>query len=116
MHDIKHILLFLVGCIGTRLLLTYFAKVGSLNIRRMIGIFAGIVSIGFASIWLFDLRKTGIETGGKEIWWNHARPLHAMLFGLFSVMTLAYNNEQAWIVLLTDTLIGLGLWISHYYL
>ena len=113
MYDIKHILLFLLGCIGTRLLLTYFAKVGSYNIRRMIGVFAGIVSIGFATIWLFDLRKTGIETGGKEIWWDHARPLHALLFGSFAVMTLVYKNSDAWVILLIDTIMGLALWSSH---
>ena len=31
------------------------------------------VATGFAVIYAFDLRRTGIETSGGPIWWNHLR-------------------------------------------
>jgi len=108
----NRVLLFLVGCIGTRLLITYLAKTGSPQMRRWIAYFAAVVSIGFLTIWLFDLRKTGAEAGG-EIWWNELRPVHAFMYGMFAVLVLMYSNPDAWMVLLADTLIGLGAWASY---
>ena len=62
---------------------------------------------------LFDLRKNGIEAGGK-IWWNSYRPIHGMLFILYSIY--AFKGENAYIVLLLDVFIGLFVWIHKYYL
>ena len=64
-------LLFLFGCIGTRLLFTFFAKYASINILKIMGYIALLPAIGFFLIYTFGLRKTGAETLGKPIWWNN---------------------------------------------
>jgi len=107
-------LLFLIGCIGTRLALTFFAREADKNVLRITSFFTGLISIGFLSIYAFGLRKTGIEVGGNRIWWNSLRPVHGALYGLFSIM--AYNGSQnSWMILLLDTMIGLGAYLLHYF-
>ena len=102
----KRILLFLVGCMGTRFLLVYLAKQASLNILMYMGYIALLPAIGFLYIFVFGIRQTGPEVFGDKIWWNNLRPIHSMLYFLF-----AYNaingHKYAWIYLLADGLIGL---------
>jgi hypothetical protein len=102
----KRFLLFLIGCIGARLSLTYFAKMASESNLQIMGYIALIIATGFTIIYLFNLRETGGEVMGEKIWWNHLRPIHAFLFFLF-----AYNainkNKDSWKILAIDTLIGL---------
>jgi hypothetical protein len=91
------ILLFLVGCIGTRSLLTYYAKIT--NDLQSLSIITFIIGFGFIYIYANDLRKTGPEVFGDVIWWNLLRPIHGSLYLLFSY--LAYNqNKNAWLILL----------------
>lgn len=105
-------LFFLIGCIGTRLALTFLAK-NSTQYLPILSIFTGLISIGFMTIYIFGLRKTGLETDGKLIWWNDLRPVHAALYGAFSYM--AYQGDPtSWKLLLVDTLIGLFAYIYHY--
>ncbi len=104
------ILLFLVGCIGTRSLLTYYAKIT--NNLQSLSIITFIIGFGFIYIYANDLRKTGPEVFGDVIWWNLLRPIHGSLYLLFSY--LAYNqNKNAWLILLIDTLIGLISFIKN---
>jgi hypothetical protein len=107
-------LVFFIGCIGLRLLLTYVAKT-SVNpvTQRSLSIITGVIALGFLTIYLFDLRKTGAEVGGKEIWWNNLRPIHGLLYGVFSVATYI-QNPNAWMILLLDTIVGLFSYLSHY--
>ena len=112
MSTTQRTILFLVGCLGLRFFLSYLAKTGSDKTRRYIAYVALVIAFGFMSIWLFDLRKTGFEAGGK-IWWNDIRPFHALMYGLFAFLVLFYNDQHAWAVLFTDTLAGLGAWSIH---
>lgn len=96
--------LFLLGCIGTRLALTGAA----FHHPAVIGAAALLASVGMLSIYLFKLRPSGWEAGGP-IWWDHLRPLHAALLGLFAMMALT-GVHGAWIVLLLDTMVGLAAW------
>lgn len=112
MSEMWRTVLFLVGCLGVRLFITHLAKTGSDQTRRYIAYAAIIISIGFSTIWLFDLRKTGAEAGGK-IWWNDIRPFHALMYALFAFLVLFYDDQHAWTVLFTDTLAGLGAWSIH---
>jgi hypothetical protein len=107
-------LLFLFGCIGTRLLLTFLAKT-QLEYLPYMGFVALLVSIGFLYIYFTGSRKTGIETGGKPIWWDHLRPLHATLYGLFAFAAIM-GRSDAWKVLLADTTIGLVAFLQHHYM
>ena len=93
-------LTFLIGCIGTRLLLVLLGYM----YPEIIGTIVLIPAIGFLVIYFGGLRKTGIETGGAPIWWNHLRPFHALMYILFSIFS-SYNG--AWLFLLVDVMVGL---------
>ena len=107
----KRLILFLVGCMGSRVALVWIAK----NYPRVLfymGIMAVCISFGFMYIWVNGLRKTGIETLGEKIWWNDLRPLHSILWGIFAVMAFQ-GNQNAWKVLLLDVTIGFLAWLNH---
>ena len=104
----KRTLLFLFGCIGSRLALVLLAK----NYPALLALPAACISFGFMYIWVNGLRKTGPETFGEKIWWNDMRPVHSLLWGLFAVLALM-GNEQAWKILLLDVTIGFGVWVNH---
>jgi hypothetical protein len=99
-------LTFLIGCIGSRLLLAFLGAKYPDEIGKLIL----IPAIGFIVIYVFGLRKVGIETGGKPIWWNNLRPIHALLYFVFAVSTRTNYASYAWIILVVDVLIGL---IAH---
>jgi hypothetical protein len=109
-----NLLLFLVGCIGTRSLFVYLAKNSSIQTLKYMGYLALIPTIGFIYIYATGARQTGIEVSGGKIWWNNLRPIHAVIYGLF-----AYNaingNPNAWIYLLVDVLFGLTSFMVHYF-
>ena len=111
----KRFLLFLIGCIGTRTLFLYLAKIANKTYLKYIGYLALIPAIGFIYLFLSGARKTGTEVFGDKIWWNNLRPIHGLLYLLF-----AYNaingNKMAWVYLLIDVIIGLISFLGfHYY-
>lgn len=108
----RRTLLFLVGCMGTRLALVWLAKHASTGRLRLMGIAALAISFGFLYIWANGLRKTGPETFGAPIWWNDLRPLHATTYAIFAWMALN-GSPDAWKVLLFDVSIGFGAWVHH---
>ena len=100
------ILLFLVGCMGVRLLLVYLAKVANQQWLRIMGYVAILPALGFMYLFLSGTRnKSGAF--GEKIWWNHLRPVHALLYGLFAYAAIT-GNRNAWVFLLADALIGLS--------
>lgn len=104
----NRLLLFLFGCILSRLVLVVLAKYSSDNILYLMGIGALCISFGFMYIFISGTRKSGPETFGEKIWWNDFRPIHAFLYLLFAVLVFTKWKHYAWIVLLVDVLIGLG--------
>ena len=111
----KRFLLFLVGCIGTRSLLVYLAKnVNAANLKYM-GYLSLLPAIGFFYLFLTGSRKTGAEVFGDKIWWSNLRPVHGLIYLLFSYNAIN-GNLNAWIYLLVDVIIGLISFLSfHYY-
>ena len=107
----KRELLFLFGCMGTRLFLTWLAYKHH-EVLKPLGVLALMISIGFMYIYLTGSRKTGIEVDGELIWWNDLRPIHSILYGTFAFMALN-ENPHAWKVLLLDTSIGFTAWSVH---
>lgn len=103
----KRFLLFLGGCIPTRLLFAYLSKSSSLEINQILAIIAFIIGTGFIYIFITGIRKTGLETGGENIWWNNLRPLHAFFYYLFAYMVYTKNIKDAWKVIVIDVVIGL---------
>ena len=105
--------LFLIGCIGTRLLFTYLAMTFTAYLPYM-GYVAALISAGFFYIFFTGTRTTGVETGGKPIWWNNLRPLHGFLYGLFAYGAVTRNTDS-WKVLFVDTMIGLLAFINKHF-
>ena len=120
MNDIqKRFILFIFGCIPARLVLVYLAK--SNKYARIVAYFSVLVSIGFMYIYITDKRKTGIEVMGDTIWWNHLRPIHSVLFGLFALFTLSSllvkkYTQYNWLLLLGDTLLGICMFLYYHFL
>jgi hypothetical protein len=115
MNDIKkRFLLFLIGCIGTRLLFVYAAKNVGPKMLPLLGYAALIPAFGFTYIFFTGSRPTGGETFGQPIWWNNLRPVHALLYGLFAYQAIN-RNSGAWRILLLDVAIGLVSFLAHHY-
>ena len=111
---LKHTLLFIVGCLGTRSLFAYLAKRADTPQLRWLGYLALIPAIGFIYIFLTGSRPTGLEVGGGRIWWNNLRPVHAGMYLLFAYLAITGNTMYAWRVLAVDVLLGLGAFLVHY--
>ncbi len=103
----KRFLLFLIGCIGIRTLFVYAAKTVSKTYLAYMGYIATLIGFGFLYIFATGSRKTGPETFGDKIWWNHLRPVHGFLYLLFAYLAITGNRDVAWKVLLVDVVIGL---------
>lgn len=107
MNDIqKRFLLFIIGCIGTRSFFVYIAKNASSKYLELLGYLALLPAIGFMYIYLTGSRQTGAEVFGEKIWWNDLRPIHSLLYFLFSYNAIIGNN-RAWMYLLVDVIFGL---------
>ena len=111
--ELKRILLFLFGCIGSRLFLVYLAKVIRLQYLPILGYIALLPAIGFMYFFLTGTRKTGAEVFGDKIWWNNLRPVHATLYGLFAYNAIN-SNRDAWMFLLVDVIFGLVAYVHHH--
>ncbi len=110
----KRFLLFLFGCIPTRLVLVCLAKNISIEYLPILGYITLTIGIGFAYLFLTGIRKTGPEVFGDKIWWNNLRPIHAIFYLIFSYYAINKLRE-GWIYLLYDTIIGLlSFLIFHY--
>lgn len=107
-------LLFLIGCIGTRLLLVYVAKNSSIELLKYMGYLLLIPAFGFIYIYVTGSRKTGPEVFGDKIWWNHLRPIHGLLYLIFSYNAIT-GNKNAWIYLLIDVIFGFTSFILHHF-
>lgn len=109
----KRFLFFFGGCIPSRLALTVLAKYSPPKYLPYLGFVTLIIAIGFLYLYFTGKRKTGFETQGAPIWWMKFRVIHGLLYLLFSGLAfMRYKN--AYIVLLIDTLIGLGLFLMHH--
>jgi hypothetical protein len=108
-------LLFLIGCIGTRSLLTYVSYIWrSSYLLPLLGYGALIPVIGWTYILFFGSRDTGPETFGQPIWWKNIRSVHLFLWLLFACMAIS-RNPYSWIVLFIDTLFGLLAFLWHHW-
>lgn len=131
-------LLFLLGCIPTRILLVFLAYyfLNNLSLSQssqnktltyILSIVTFLIGLSFIIIYEKGWRKTGLETGGKEIWWNNYRPIHGTIYLTFSILSFIYilnsskestsilkHLKHIWLLLLLDVLIGLFAFSKHY--
>lgn len=110
--------LFLVGCIPARLFIVFLTFIfrNNYSLMNWFAYFALIPVFGFLFFYFTGTRTVGIETGGKKIWWNNWRPIHAFLFFMFSFTIIFYKKYSfAWMWLFLDWLIGMLAHYIHYY-
>jgi hypothetical protein len=110
--NVGRMLLFVVGCLGTRFGLAYMAKTVSLEHLRYMGYVALLPTIGFFLIYWKGWRKTGAEVFGEQIWWNSLRPVHGVLWLLFGIAAIQ-GWPHAWYILLADVMLGAGAYVGH---
>lgn len=110
----RRFLLFLIGCIGSRVLFAVLAKNSPIQYLPILGYIALLPAIGFIYIYITGSRKTGLEVGGGQIWWNFLRPLHSLIYFLFAYYAIT-KNRQSWKFLALDVSIGLLAFIYHHY-
>ncbi len=100
-------ILFILGCIPTRLAIVVGIILANPFILKVFSVIATIIAFGFWFIFLFGWRKTGIETNGAPIWWNMLRPIHGTLWGVAAYFAWNANKEATWRVILVDVCVGL---------
>ena len=110
----KRIFYFLVLCIGARLGLAYLAKNLTGKWSMLLSGVIASMGLGFLIVYFGGLRKTGAETGGTKIWWDHLRPVHGILY-IIAAALLSYGH-RCWgsQVILIDTLFGLTAFLLHH--
>lgn len=111
----KRFILFLLLCIPIRFLFVYISKNINKKYLPYMGYLALLPAIGFAYIYIFNKRKTGIETGGEKIWWNNLRPTHSFLYFYFAYLAINQKNN-AFIPLFVDVIIGFISFIGYHYI
>jgi hypothetical protein len=89
---------------GARLLMAYTAKRINGKYLPIMGYLAALPALGFAYVYISGNRKEG--GFGQKAWWNDLRPVHAILYGLFSWNAI---NKRAgsWKFLFADAIFGL---------
>jgi hypothetical protein len=100
-----HMILFLFGCFGIRLLFAYIAKIVNVKLLPYLGILGMIPVLGWLYIIFINPRDTSIEAGGK-IWWKSLRKYHVLLYIIFVFLALN-KNKKSYIPLLVDAIFGL---------
>lgn len=105
--------LFLVGCMGTRFGAAELVRRSPTKYFAVYGMMALVLAFAFAAIYVGKLRTTGPETFGQPIWWDHMRPLHALMFGVFAYMSFTENRDN-WKVLAADATLGLVAFTSFH--
>lgn len=104
--NINRIIFYLSTCILFRCLIVLFAKYLSKENLKLMGLLTLIPAFGFIFIYFTGIRKTGIEVSGNKIWWDNLRPIHSLLYFIFSYMAIN-GKDYSYIVLLIDVIIGI---------
>jgi hypothetical protein len=110
----KRIVLFLVVCIGIRLLFVLLAKNVPLIVLQLMGIIAIMISVVFMYSALFKYKKGDLGVTGGKVWWNELRIFHSITYGLFAYLALTKNQNLAWRILLFDVIVGFVSFMIHY--
>ena len=110
----KRFLLFIFGCILMRFSFVIIAKKINKKYLPYLGLLSLIPAIGFLYIYLNGYRKKGGETFGQKIWWNHLRPIHALLYALFAYLAIN-KNKNSHFVLFLDVFIGFVSFLHYHY-
>ena len=112
MKTTERIVLFLVACMSVRLLFAYVAKIINTTLLRYMGYVILILSLGMFYSYA-TMKLPGVGAFGGTNWWNNLRPLHGVLYLLFSYHAIQ-GHTYAWMYLAIDALIGFTIFVIHY--
>jgi phosphate/sulfate permease len=86
--------------------------VSTVILKNSIIMFYVISSVGLMYHYVTKTRKKGAF--GQHIWWDHMRPIHALLFLLISYF-LYINHSLSYKLAILDTIIGIGayMYVRH---
>lgn len=101
-------------CLLTRFAFFLGARYGNTCLRARLAWVAAGISIGFFTLYIFNLRSRGMEAPGGVIWWKSLRPIHGALYGMYAVTTLTTNYACSSYFILADVVAGLVAYIVHY--
>lgn len=102
---------FIFGCIVARSIIVAIAS----RYPEKMALPALVVAMAFSIIYIFGLRKTGIEVDNENIWWDWLRPVHAMLFAGFAIAAMKEDTKyKAWVILALDLILGVIAWSKHH--
>ncbi len=105
--------LFLFVCIPVRLLLVYLVlDVIPHNILQYMSIAGFIIFISFMKQFI-DYKEGDKGFFKGPVWWNNARPVHALLYLSAAILALV-QPKDAWIPLLIDVLFGLCMYTCKF--
>ena len=110
----KRFLLFIFGCIPSRLGLAAVAKYLPNKYLHYLGYITLIPAFGFLYLYFTGKRQVGLETQGAAIWWAPFRLFHGLMYLAFSFYAMN-RNPIAYIFILVDTFIGLALFLINHY-
>lgn len=111
----RQIVLFLVGCICSRIIISLVAKNTPSDKLPMLGIIALIPAFGFIHMYLNKDKQNGDKRfSGVMIWWKNLRLFHAFMYFMFAYSAIN-KDKNAWKILFADAIIGLLAWYFHYY-
>ena len=114
MKDIhRRYLLFVFGCMTSRLMLVYGAHQLDTTHRKYLATALLIPMIGFLYLYVTNSRDTGPETFGAQIWWKDLRIVHALFYAWF-VVDAYLEKPNAYVPLLLDVIFGFFSFIVHY--
>ena len=102
----RNTVLFLSVCIPIRIFIIYAVKdLIPYDILPYLSIILFIMGVGFARRFY---NHTSTERGFFKgtVWWNDARPIHALLYIVAAFVAL-FDPKNTWIPLLIDVIVGI---------
>jgi len=116
LNESQRIKYFLLACIPSRLILASIPLLlTKYNINtKYYAIITLPIALAFLYLYFANGRMNASEGGGIT-WWSDYRLIHGMLFLTASIFLLDNNNLSS-LVLLVDTLIGLGAFVNKHFM
>jgi len=114
--ETKRIIVFIFGCILTRLIITYIAKITNKENLKLMGYLALPFGLSFIYLYFIGNKRADSQLewlGDKKIWWNKLRIIHGFNYLLFANYAIK-QKDFAWQILFADTIIGLTAWLIHH--
>lgn len=114
----KRFFRFLLGCIPSRLLISFIAFKIDKKYLPYLGLLTLSFAIGFLYIYFFGSEKADKQLSWanvNKIWWNHLRIVHGLLYLIFSISAFL-KKDFGWKFILIEAIIGLIAFLHHHYI